>query len=243
MADSTMPRTSKIASSLGKFAPSCVIAGLIGIHVGVIPPLGGFMFFQLGLLTGLLALVFGIAAVIITRTDTEGPGRAAGWLGMASGMVMLTATVAAAGGGLGVPAINDITTNVDDPPSFASADAVPDFAELDMSYPEDFAPVVRSFYGNLQPIRLEHDAASAYEKAVATAQSLGWEIVNQDSAALTIDARETSLLFKFVDDIAIRVGADGEGAVIDVRSKSRVGKSDLGANAARIVEFTEAIAQ
>ena len=74
MAETTMPRTAKIASTLGKFSPSCVLAGLIGIHVGVIPPLGGFLFFQLGLLTGLLALGFGIAAVVITRTNPERPG-------------------------------------------------------------------------------------------------------------------------------------------------------------------------
>ena len=71
-------------------------------------------------------------------------------------------------------------------------------------------------------------------------QSLGWDIVHRDPEGLTIDARETSFLFKFVDDIAIRVQAEGSGAVIDLRSKSRVGRSDLGANAARIVEFTQA---
>jgi len=243
MAETTMPRTAKIASTFGKFSPSCVLAGLIGIHLGVIPPLGGFLFFQLGLLTGLLALGFGIAAVVMTRDNPEGPGRSAGWLGMASGMVILTVTVAGAGGGTGVPSINDITTDLEDPPQFAQASVVPDFEGRDMSYPLAFVEQVRSFYTDIQPVRLDQDPATAYQKAVATVQGLGWKIVYQDTSAMTIDARDTSLVFKFVDDIVVRVRADGSRAVVDVRSKSRDGKSDLGANAARIKGFVAALTQ
>ncbi len=240
MAENEMPRTARIAASLGKFAPSCALAGLLGIHVGALPPLGGFMFFQLGLFTGLLSLGFGIAAVISTRTDTEGPGRAAGWLGMASGMVMLTVTIGGAGDGLGSPPINDITTDLADPPSFATASQVSDFEGRDMSYPPAFIEIAQDHYGHLRPISTEQNPTKAYERAAATAQSLGWDIVHQDPEGLTIDARETSFLFKFVDDIAIRVRTEGSGAVIDLRSKSRDGRGDLGANAARIVEFADA---
>jgi uncharacterized protein (DUF1499 family) len=112
-----------------------------------------------------------------------------------------------------------------------------------MSYPLAFVEQVRSFYTDVQPIRLNQDAATAYQKAVATVQGLGWEIVYQDASAMTIDARDTSLVFKFVDDIVVRVRADGSGAVVDVRSKSRDGKSDLGANAARIKGFVAALTQ
>ncbi len=240
MAEAEMPRSARISSWLGKFAPSCALAGLLGIHVGAVPPLGGFLFFQLGLLSGIFALGFGLTAVIVTRKHTTGPGRAAGWLGMASGMVMLTVTVAGAGDGLGSPPINDITTDLADPPSFAAATDVPDFEGRDMSYPPAFVEVVRSHYGYLDPIRTGRHPTSAYEKAIATAQSLGWEIVHQDPQRLTIDARDSSFLFKFVDDIVIRVKPDGSASVVDLRSKSRDGRGDLGVNAARIVEFTRA---
>ena len=247
MADSesatALPRTAKISSTLAKFAPSCALAGLLGVHIGVVEPLGGFLFFQLSLLTGLLALGFGIATVITTRADKEGPARSAGWFGMASGMVILTVTVVGAGGGLGVPPINDITTDLENPPAFASASDVPDFEGRDMSYPPAFVDMVRTHYADIKPIRLDQPTLSAYEKAIATAQSLGWQIVHQNPKALTIDARDTSFLFKFVDDIVIRVTADGSDAVIDVRSKSRDGKSDLGANAARISKFADALAR
>jgi len=235
-----MPRVSKIASWLGKFAPSCALAGLLGIHLGLIPPLGGFMFFQIGLLCALLALGFGTAAVIATRSDAQGPGRAAGWLGVASGALMLTVTVAGAWDGLGGPPINDITTNVDDPAAFASASNVPDFEGRDMDYPDEFVEIVRSHYNELRPLRVAQDVPSAYRLALSTAQELGWEIVHQDAQRATIDARDTTTLFKFVDDITLRVLPDGAGAVIDLRSKSRDGRGDLGANAKRIVSFTEA---
>ncbi|MCP4036422.1 MAG: DUF1499 domain-containing protein [bacterium] len=235
-----MPRVARIASSLGKFAPSCVLAGLLGIHIGLIPPLGGFMFFQIGLLCALFALGFGITTLIVTRSNPEDPARSAGWLGMASGALVLTATVAGMGDGGAYPPINDITTDLDDPPAFARAADVPDFEGRDMSYPVEFVAVVRANYSDLEPLRVDDDPATAYSKAVSTVQGLGWEIVHQDAQDMTLNARETSTLFEFVDDIVVRVRPDGSGAVVDLRSKSRDGRGDLGVNAKRIGAFTRA---
>jgi uncharacterized protein (DUF1499 family) len=235
-----MPRSAKIASALGKFAPSCALSGLLGIQIGVIPPLGGFIMFQLGLLAALFALGFGVAALIVTRKDRGGSGRTAGWLGLASGAVVFLATIMSAGDGLGSPPINDITTDLTHPPIFATAADVPDFEGRDMSYPEEFVEIVREHYGYLESLHVDQDSTRAYEKAIATSQSLGWQIVHQDPEQLVINARETSFLFKFVDDIVIRVQPEGSGAVVDLRSKSRDGRGDLGANAARIVKFLEA---
>ncbi|MFT5442053.1 MAG: hypothetical protein ACI8W3_001095, partial [Myxococcota bacterium] len=167
----------------------------------------------------------------------------AGLVGIVAGAAMFATTAAIVGGGNNAPPINDITTNLDNPPAFATAAEVPDFEGRDMSYPADFVEIVREHYSDLEPIRVSQDATGAYQKAIATAQSLGWEIVHQDPQQLSINARETSSIFKFVDDIVIRVLAEDGGAVIDVRSKSRDGKSDLGINAARIREFAEAISR
>lgn len=235
-----MPRVATIASWLGKFAPSCALAGILGIQIGVVPPLGGYLFLLIGLVAALFSVGFGTAAVIATRSNKEGSGRAAGWLGLSSGMVMLTLTIVGIGNGGGSPPINDITTDVEHPPSFAAASEVPDFEGRDMSYPADFVAIVEKHYSYLESLHVDQQPISAYEKAIATSQSLGWEIVHQDPDQLTINARETSFLFKFVDDIVIRVQPDGSGAVVDLRSKSRDGRGDLGVNAARIVAFTQA---
>jgi len=59
----------------------------------------------------------------------------------------------------------------------------------------------------------------------------------------TIEATETTFWFGFKDDVVIRIRPEGAGSRVDVRSKSRVGKSDLGANAARIRRFAAALGQ
>jgi uncharacterized protein (DUF1499 family) len=71
------------------------------------------------------------------------------------------------------------------------------------------------------------------------AESLGWQMTYDNQEAGTLEATETSRIFRFVDDISIRVRPDGTGSVIDVRSKSRVGRGDMGANARRIEAFRQ----
>ena len=63
---------------------------------------------------------------------------------------------------------------------------------------------------------------------------MGWQIVREDPSAGRIEAVATTFWFGFKDDVLIRVSADAGGSRIDVRSKSRVGKGDLGTNAQRI---------
>ena len=65
----------------------------------------------------------------------------------------------------------------------------------------------------------------------------GWDVVSQNAEAGILSATATTFWFGFKDDIAVRVRAEGAGSVVDVRSTSRVGLSDLGANAARIEAY------
>jgi uncharacterized protein (DUF1499 family) len=68
---------------------------------------------------------------------------------------------------------------------------------------------------------------------------MGWEVVGRDAQAGRIEAVDTTRWFGFKDDIAIRVSAAGAGSRVDVRSKSRVGRSDLGTNARRVRAYLE----
>jgi uncharacterized protein (DUF1499 family) len=97
---------------------------------------------------------------------------------------------------------------------------------------------VKRGYPDLAPIRVSSDPARALSLAEEAARKLGWEVVTVDAAAGTLLARDTSKIFRFVDDVVVRVRpGEGGGAVVDVRSKSRVGQGDIGANAARIRRF------
>ena len=91
------------------------------------------------------------------------------------------------------------------------------------------------------------EPAQAYQLALRVADDLGWRIVDANPPNLRVDgvaqieALDRSLLFGFVDDIAIRIRPLASQTRIDVRSISRVGKHDFGANARRIGRFPAAV--
>jgi uncharacterized protein (DUF1499 family) len=72
-------------------------------------------------------------------------------------------------------------------------------------------------------------------------RALGLEIVHEDANAGQLEARATSRIFRFVDDVAIRVRPTGQGSLIDLRSRSRDGRGDFGVNAKRIETLAAAI--
>ena len=225
---------------LGALGVFDAVLGPVLIQLGLVEPLFGFQaFFGLGLLLGLVALVLAPFALRATRAGAGRTGRPFAWLGLACGAALVALLFASARPGAGLPPINDITTDLADPPAFASD---PAGAGRELAYPEEFVPQVREAYPDLRPIRVSSEPARALERAEQTARELGWEIVQVDPAAGTLLARDTTRIFRFVDDVLVRVRpAEGGGSVVDVRSKSRDGRGDLGANAARIRTFAEAL--
>lgn len=136
-----------------------------------------------------------------------------------------------------VPPIHDISTDTDDPPHF---EAVPTLRDPG-SNPLDIDPAVveqqLSAYPNLDTFRTSRRYEDTYTAALATARELGWEIVRDDLNAGFIEAVDTTALMNFRDDVVIRVRTSGRSSLVDLRSASRVGISDLGTNAARIERF------
>ncbi len=143
-----------------------------------------------------------------------------------------------------LPAIHDITTDTAQPPSFVAILPLRADAPNPSSYAgEEVAAQQRDAYPDLQPLRLQVGAAAAFEKALAAARAMGWEIVASDPAAGRIEATATTFWFGFKDDVVVRIKADGASAsIVDMRSLSRVGKSDVGANARRIRAYLRKLA-
>jgi uncharacterized protein (DUF1499 family) len=81
--------------------------------------------------------------------------------------------------------------------------------------------------------------ARAFDRALDAARGLGWEIVGVEPAEGRIEATDTTFWFGFKDDVVVRIRPEGSRSRIDVRSLSRVGRSDVGANARRIRRFVE----
>ncbi len=126
-----------------------------------------------------------------------------------------------------LPYINDITTDTGHPPQFSPPKAYADY----------FPELQRIGYPDLHPLEVALPLEQAFARAAETAKGLGWEIVALDESAGTIQAVATTPWFGFQDDVAIRITAAGAASRIDLRSKSRIGRSDAGANAQRIREF------
>jgi uncharacterized protein (DUF1499 family) len=229
-------RIAVLAGALGALGIFDILLGPALIHAGLISPMFGFQWlFGLGLLEAVAGLAVGLVGLYRTRARAGRGGRGFAWFGIGAGLAAVAILALASRPGAGLPAINDITTDPEDPPVFSTTDR-------DMSYPaESFAPQQRAAYPDLEPIRVSSTPDRALALAKETAESLGWEILSVDPAAGRLEARQVSRVFQFVDDIVVRVRPMATGAVIDVRSKSRDGRGDLGENAKRIRAFAAAI--
>ena len=145
--------------------------------------------------------------------------------------------------GRGLPSIHDITTDLEDPPRFS---AVLPRRTGNVSPPEydgaTAADQQRRAYPDIVPVDLGVAAERAIDEAAAAARELGWEVVAVDRVRGVLEAIDTTFWFHFKDDIVVRVRATGPArSRVDIRSKSRVGRGDLGANARRIRIFAAAL--
>jgi uncharacterized protein (DUF1499 family) len=139
-----------------------------------------------------------------------------------------------------VPRIHDVSTDLDNPPPFVAIVPLRAGAPNGPAYdgPET-AALQRKGYPDIAPLVLKVPVQIAFNRALDAAREAGWDVVGTDVAAGRIEAVATTPWFGFKDDVVVRVTPMEEGAAsrIDVRSKSRVGRSDIGANAKRIRSY------
>lgn len=143
----------------------------------------------------------------------------------------------------GVPRIHDITTDTFDPPAFVALLPQRQNAPNGAQYGgPSVAAQQQQGYPDIKSLVVKTPPAETMQRALDAARSLGWEVAATDTASGRIEATDTSRWFGFKDDVVIRVRPEGTGSRVDVRSVSRVGLSDLGANAARVRKFLAKLA-
>ena len=136
-----------------------------------------------------------------------------------------------------LPHIHDISTDTENPPVFVAVMPLrKDAANSTEPKPAAFAQQ-RAAFPDIAPALLDVPPEQAFQQAERAAKSMGWEIVAAVPQDLRIEATDTTLLFGFKDDVAIRVSPNGTGSRVDVRSESRVGGFDFGVNAQRVRDF------
>lgn len=141
-----------------------------------------------------------------------------------------------------LPYIHDITTDIENPPAFVAAKTLRKEGDHPVEYDgPEVAEQQRKAYPDLAPLVTTQPPEKVFEAAKAAVARTGLKLVEADAQEGRIEATQTSLLYGFTDDMVIRIVKSPEGARVDVRSKSRVGRSDLGQNAKRIRKFLTAL--
>ena len=144
----------------------------------------------------------------------------------------------------GTPPIHDITTDTDNPPQYIAIAPLRADAPNNMVYGDQpnwdkarMAAAQKEAYPDIVPQEFTESKEVIFNRALNAAQALGWEIVDQNATTGRIEATDTTFWFRFKDDVVIVVNETAQGSVLNARSLSRVGTSDVGKNAARLREF------
>lgn len=194
--------------------------------------MNAFLAMRIALIVGAVAIVLALIQIIFMRKTISWP---------ATGVAVLCAAVAIfmplsmMNKAKSVPPIHDITTDLVNPPKFVAILALREDAPNPAEYQgEEIASQQRKAYPELQTQKYQKTAEQVFDAALAAVKDMGLEVVNSDQSLGLIEAYDTTTWFGFIDDVVIRIQSDGQMTMLDARSKSRVGKSDIGKNAERL---------
>jgi uncharacterized protein (DUF1499 family) len=213
---------------------------LIDLLPGFISLAGGLV------IAGLAALLAFAAFVRIWTEGRRGLGEAVKGLVVAllilaySGFYALRAAT--------LPAMNDISTDIEDPPSFSRSRAALDArnGRVPPEVPREKRREQREAYPQVAPLTLDVTPNDAFELVQRAATNRGWQVIETvrpggRSGVGRLDAVDRTFLLRFPDDITVRIRPRVDGSRIDVRSASRLGDHDLGQNARRIRAYLDEI--
>jgi len=194
--------------------------------------------FRYGFYAAVAAVALGLATIVPTRPGDRRRGFVAAFLAVAIGLAGAWMPVTWFLWSQQLPTLNDISTDVANPPAMVALLQLRRGAPNPPAYPGAPAAVLqRAAYSDIVPVVLPVAPAEAFKRVDRVVTAMGWDVVARAPADGRIEAIDTSQWFGFRDDIVVRIRADGTGSRIDIRSKSRAGESDLGVNARRIRDF------
>ena len=222
-----------------------LISGPLGYRFGITPLLPSLMSLLVAMAGAVVVLLASIVMVIVANKNNLTRDRNIILISMGISLIPMIAMGPQLIKVRSVPAIHDLTTDTQSPPQFEAVVALRKDAPNSLEYEldgsaENLAKQTMAAYPGLKTLRSDLSVGEAVDRAVEVLTDQGIEIVNSDKDSGIVEATATTFWFGFKDDVVVRVRSDGDGSKIDVRSVSRVGQSDVGANAARIMKFLEA---
>lgn len=229
-------RISALALWLAIAAFAVALVGTTLARYDVIAKLTGFMaFIYMGMACGGIAVIGLIALLMNWRTGW--PAGKQALLGLLLGVAGFGALSMLRGTAADYPFIHDVTTDLDDLPTFAAL-AIPADNLRGVDTVGKWQEEHRKGYGDLSGITLDKSPAEVVARAAELAKDRGWTIEAVDPAEGRMEAVAYASWLRFEDIVVVRAVDAGDGKTkVDMRSISRVGQSDLGANARRIRAF------
>mgnify|MGYP001362446774 CR=1 FL=1 len=232
---------------LAGFALAVVLVGIALTRWMVFPQDKGLISTASGVVLAAIALLLAIAAYVeIWRTGAIGLVRAN--IGALLALAILAVPLWQVTKAFSLPPINDVSTDPVEVPAFSRSRAalaarggyVPDLPGEATRHAQQKA------YADLEPVILDMAPDEAFDLVLEVAGDLKWQVIEKSapsgrSGTGRIEAMARTVLMRFVDDITIRIRPHANGTRVDIRSASRIGQHDLGANAARIRAFAEAL--
>lgn len=243
----------RIAAGLALFIPVFFAFSALGTKFGLWDWKFGFGTLVRGYGPKLMMLTVVVALIALILSALVKPRK--GWL-----VALLALAVPLVGMGYGknvgktaqrLPFIHDISTDTQNAPSFTSviiaqrgdgSNSLEYAGKIEKKSGKLVSVLQVSAYPDIRTLVLEGSPDTVFKTALKTARGMGWTIASQSADTGLIEATAESFWFGFKDDVVIRIRpAKSNGSLLDIRSISRVGGSDLGANAARIRKFRDAL--
>jgi uncharacterized protein (DUF1499 family) len=211
---------------------------------------GGLWHFRTGFAILTWAAWGGMAAAVIALVGALAAIKARQWrsggialLGLVVGVIICAVPYSWQATARAVPPIHDISTDIDQPPLFVAILPLRKDAPNPAEYGGSAVALQqRAAYPDIRSVVLSARPEEAFTKALAAARALGWKIVAAVPAEGRIEATDTTFWFGFTDDIVMRITPADDRSQVDIRSVSRVGRSDVGTNAKRIRAFLQRLA-
>ena len=213
-----------------------LLVGVLGYRTGFAGLGFGFGLLAFGFLLSAIALIMALVTLVGGRHAPEVARQ--NKIALVLAITVIVVPVSTLIGGGSAPAIHHITTDPDDPPQFDAVIPLRGDTSNPLDYTAELAEVQRRAYPDIQPLLILSPPEAVFGQSKEVIRTLGWEIVDADSAAGRIEATDTTFWFGFKDDVVVRIRSTENGSRVDLRSVSRVGGGDIGANAARILAFS-----
>jgi Protein of unknown function (DUF1499) len=238
-----MPRLAPASRWLARTAVTVIALSIVATRFGGIPHRNGLLLLGLGIFVAFVAVISAVAALAaIWRTGA--PGAAIAIRGLLLAAVLLAWPGFLAVSAARLPLQNDVTTDTADPPSYSRSRAALDARQgyVPPEFDRQSAADSEGDGGDLRAITLELPPEDVMLLVQRAATNLGWLVIdtaNPSGRTGTgrVDAIARSLIFRFPDDITIRIRPGVGETRIDLRSASRIGRHDLGANTRHIRDF------